>query len=184
MAKTKMRTWPMYTLLLVFLSPVAIFGLYGYFYSAELGEEDKHEASVVNFTAKPFTEEDHWELIYPGSQKMKIKDLIVDVSVAKTWPERIKGLSETPYLPDNLVKLFVFDTPAFHSIWMKDMLYSIDIMWVDVDNIIIHIEEKATLESYPNVFVPDEPALYVIEAVAGFVSTNKIEIGDKIILPL
>ena len=179
-----MRVWPMYTLLLVFLSPVAIFGLYGYFHEAKVVKDDKQVASVVNFAKKPFTKDDHWEVIYPGSQKMKIKDLIVDASVAKTWPERIRGLSGTPYLPDNLVKLFIFDTPAFHSIWMKDMLYPIDIMWVNADNNIIHIEEEEMPESYPSMFVPETPALYVIEAAAGFVSTNKIEIGDKIILPL
>ena len=184
MSKIKMRVWPMYTLLLVFISPVVVFGLYGYVFEAKVLKDDKQEASVVNIAKKPFTKDDHWELIYPGSQKMKIKDLIVDVSVAETWPERIKGLSGTPYLPENLVKLFIFDTPAFHSIWMKDMLYPIDIMWVNDDNKIIHIEKNTMPESYPTMFVPEKPALYVIEAATGFVSTNKIEIGDMIILPL
>lgn len=174
----------MYTLLAVFLTAIVTFGVYGYFYSSNFVEDEKQAATVVNSKKSSFTKDDPWELIYPGTQKMKIKDQIVDVSVAKTWPERIKGLSDTPYIPNNLVKLFVFDTPAFHSIWMKDMQYEIDILWVDTDNEIIHIEENATPESYPNLFVPNDPALYVIEAVAGFVSTNQIEIGDSIILPL
>lgn len=179
-----MRIWPMYTLLAVFFTATATFGVYGYLHSSDLIEDNKQVSTVVNSEKFVFTENDPWELIYPGTQKMKIKDLIVDVSVAKTWPERIKGLSGTPYIPDNLVKLFIFDTPALHSIWMKDMQYSIDILWVDTDNIIIHIEENATPESYPSLFVPNEPALYVIEAGAGFVAKNQIKIGDTIILPL
>jgi uncharacterized membrane protein (UPF0127 family) len=184
MSKNRLRVWPMYTLLLVFVTAVATFGVYGYFYTPEVKEDSKQVATVINSEKNNFTKDDPWELIYPGSQKMKIKDLIVDVSVAKTWPERIKGLSDTPYLPDNLVKLFIFDTPAFHSIWMKDMRYEIDILWVDIENRIIHIEENATPESYPNLFVPEDPALYVIETAAGFVEKNKISIGDTVILPL
>lgn len=184
MFKHRMRVWPMYTLLAVFVTAGVTFGVYGYFFSPEFVEEDKQVAVVANSEKRMFTKEDPWELIYPGTQKMKIKDQIVDVSVAKTWPERINGLSNTPYLPDNLVKLFIFDTPAFHSIWMKDMKYEIDILWVDSNNKIIHITEKATPESYPNLFVPEEPALYVIETVAGFVALHQIEIGDAIILPL
>lgn len=184
MSKNRMRVWPMYTLLAVFISAGVTFGVYGYLYFPEIVEEENQVAMVVNSKKKAFTKDDPWELVYPGSQKMKIKDLIVDVSVAKTWPERIKGLSGTPYLPDNLVKLFIFDTPAFHSIWMKDMQYEIDIIWVDIENKINHIEENVTPDSYPNLFVPEYPALYVIETVAGFVEKNKISIGDTVILPL
>jgi uncharacterized membrane protein (UPF0127 family) len=184
MSKNRMRVWPMYSLLAVFLMTAATFGVYGYLYSGDVAEEDKQVAAVVNAKKKVFTKDDPWQLIYPGTQKMKIKDLVVDVSVAETWPDRIKGLSDTPYLPDNLVKLFIFDTPAFHSIWMKDMQYPIDILWVNANNKIIYIEENATPESYPNIFVPKDPALYVIETVAGFVETNQINIGDTVILPL
>ncbi len=179
-----MRVWPMYSLLAVFFMTIATFGVYGYLYSTADVKEEKQVATVVKAKKDVFTKDDSWQLIYKDTQKMKIKDLIVDVSVAKTWPERIQGLSGTPYLPKNLVKLFIFDTPAFHSIWMKDMQYTIDILWVDADNKIIHIEKNATPESYPDLFIPEDPALYVIETVAGFVNDNQINIGDIIILPL
>lgn len=184
MAKNRLRVWPLYSLLLVFTLTTITFVCYGYLYSPKIKKPDEQVAAVVVGKEKNFTKDDPWQLIYQDTQKMKINDLIVDTSVAKTWPERIKGLSGTPYLPEHLVKLFIFDTPAFHSIWMKDMLYDIDILWVDTNNKIIHIEEKVSPDSYPDLFVPNEPALYVIETAAGFIAKNKIKVGDDITLPL
>jgi uncharacterized membrane protein (UPF0127 family) len=101
--------------------------------------------------------------------------------VARTWPERIRGLSDTPYLPENVVKFFVFDTPGLHSIWMKDMKYPIDILWISEAGKIIHLEENATPESYPDTFfLPTEPALYVIETMAGFVRSHNLALGDQV----
>ena len=81
------------------------------------------------------------------------------------------------------VKLFVFDSPGLHSIWMKDMNYPLDIIWVDTDDKIIYIEEDVQPESFPNFFTPSDPAKYVIEANAGFVARNEIKVGEVVLLP-
>ncbi len=143
----------------------------------------------INATATDKTSEgqesagDDWRAVYPKTQDLKIADVLVQASVAKTWAERIKGLSNTPYLPEEVVKLFVFDTIGEHSIWMKDMNYAIDIIWVDAENKIVDIKKNATPESYPESFSPKTEALYVIETRVGFVDKNKIKIGDTVTLP-
>lgn len=123
---------------------------------------------------------DDWQKIYPKTQDLKIADVTVKASVARTWAERIKGLSDTPYLPEGVVKLFIFDTVGEHSIWMKDMNYAIDIIWVDAENKIVDIKTNATPETYPESFSPKSHALYVIETKVGFVTKNNIKIGDEV----
>lgn len=123
------------------------------------------------------------EVLYPNRVPMQIGDTLVEASVAESWPERIKGLSDTPYLPETVVKFFVFDSPGFHSIWMKDMQYSLDIIWLNSAGEIVHIVEGAAPESFPAMFVPEQEAVYVVEAVAGFVQKNDITKNSPVILP-
>jgi uncharacterized protein len=178
------KYWSTYVLLMLFL--VLMGGLVGYVYY----ETQKNLAAVTAYEP-PVNEEgeeveitlDNWELLYPNTISMKIADVYVQASVAKSWPDRIKGLSGTPFLPPQVVKFFEFESDGLHSIWMKDMNYSIDIIWVDADSNIVHIEEGATPESFPAMFVPATPARYVIETVDGFVKNNQIKVGDKVELP-
>ena len=124
-----------------------------------------------------------WSDIYPNVASMQIAEVTVWASVAETWSERIQGLSGTPYLPEEVVKLFIFDSNGLHSIWMKDMNYAIDIIWVDESGSIVDFAEDATPDSFPESFMPDKPAYYVIETVSGFVDKNKIKVGDKVKFP-
>jgi uncharacterized membrane protein (UPF0127 family) len=103
-------------------------------------------------------------------------------SVADSIAERIKGLSDTPYLPDGVVKLFAFGASGDHSIWMKDMNYPIDIIWVNESGTIIHRKENVSPDTFPESFSPPKPAFYVIEANAGFVEKNGIKIGDEVVI--
>lgn len=128
------------------------------------------------------TKED-WQIVYPQVVPMRIGEAVVQASVADSLPERIKGLSGTPFLPDNVVKLFVFNAYGEHSIWMKDMNYALDIIWVAKEGEIVHIEENIAPETYPEAFSSPEPAWFVIEANAGFVASNTVALGDKVVLP-
>lgn len=121
-----------------------------------------------------------WRRYYPVTRPIVIGDASVLASVADTIPERIKGLSDTPYLPENVVKLFVFGAEGPHSIWMKDMNYAIDIIWARRDGEIVHIEEAVAPETFPESFSSPVPAWYVIETNAGFVAAKGIERGDTI----
>lgn len=126
---------------------------------------------------------DEWESVYPYTVPIFIGQTLVNASIADDLPERIQGLSKTPFLPEDVAKLFVFGVYGEHSIWMKDMNYSIDIIWATEEGEIVHIEENISPETFPKSFASPVPAWYVLEVNAGFVSKNKISISDKIQLP-
>jgi hypothetical protein len=110
-----------------------------------------------------------------------IGDSAVTVEIADTHDERILGLSGREFLKPNTGMFFVFDDPDTYGIWMKDMKFNLDIIWLDQFGEIIHIKEDATPESYPDTtFVPDKPALYVLEVPAGFIQEKHLELGDRI----
>lgn len=121
-----------------------------------------------------------WRVHYPVTVPLSIGSTSVRASVADSLPERIKGLSDTPYLPEGLVKLFAFGVEGTHSIWMKDMKYPIDILWVAKSGEVIHFEENVSPDSYPESYGPPSPAWYVIEANAGFVASSSIMLGDVV----
>lgn len=193
MAKNRLRLWPLYSLVLVFGLLAVGFGVVVY----QAKQVEPVSAVAQKTTVTPATaivadasgdESSSSEPIpeaelYPNPKNMLIKDVAVRASVAQSWPDRIKGLSGTPYLPSDMVKLFVFDSLGMHSFWMKDMNYSIDILWVDEAGVIVHIVENASPESYPAMFVPSAEARYVIETVAGFVTEKGIVVGDTVVLP-
>jgi uncharacterized membrane protein (UPF0127 family) len=101
-------------------------------------------------------------------------------SVARTPNERAQGLSGTSFIPSNFAKLFVFDEEGYWGIWMKDMNYPIDIIWLDSNKIVVYSETAVSPESYPEVFIPSTPAQYVIELRAGTVKDLNITYGQII----
>lgn len=91
-----------------------------------------------------------------------------------------RGLSDRPCLLDNYGMLFDFKTEAKHGIWMKDMKFSLDIVWLDAGQRIVHIKENALPASYPEVFSPTNDTRYVIELPAGVFSEHNLKIGDEV----
>ncbi len=191
--KNNMRIFTLYSVVGVFVLLVGGFGAVVYQAKQSEAELAAKEVPPTQFS-KPITKTETQtstttkelpapESIYPNTKAMFIGSVEVQASVAQTWPERIEGLSNTPYLPESIVKLFIFDSSGFHSFWMKDMNYSIDILWVDEAEVIVHIEENASPASYPAMFVPKSEARYVVETTAGFVEKNGIKLGDRVVLP-
>lgn len=127
--------------------------------------------------------QENWRQYYPNTVAVTLGGVPVEASVADTMSTRIQGLSNTPYLPPNVVKLFAFGVAGSHSIWMKDMNYAIDILWVAQDGTIVHIEENVAPETFPSSFASPVPAWFVVETNAGFVATHSIAIGDELVLP-
>lgn len=124
----------------------------------------------------------NWHTYFPELVPLAIGPVTVEASVADSIAERIKGLSDTPMLPAGVVKLFMFGAEGEHSIWMKDMKYPIDIMWVEKSGKIVHLEKDVSPNSYPKSFASPVPAWYVIEANAGFVASSSIKVGDMMTL--
>ncbi|HEY4508905.1 MAG TPA: DUF192 domain-containing protein [Candidatus Paceibacterota bacterium] len=102
------------------------------------------------------------------------------IEVARTNSERAKGLSGHLPLLDDQGMLFVFPKPDKYGFWMKDMNFSIDIIWIDANFKIVHIENSLPPETYPKVFYPETPALYVLEVSNGEVEKLSLKVGDAV----
>ena len=62
------------------------------------------------------------------------------------------------------------------------MNYALDILWLDKEGLVVHIEEDISPDTYPNSFASPVPAWYVVEANAGFVAQNEIKIGNDFVI--
>lgn len=121
-----------------------------------------------------------------ASQKTAVVSFIesdapsVNVLIANTPTTRSQGLAVLKLLQENQGMLFIFDEPGVYPFWMKNMHFSIDILWLNEQKEIVYIHESAQPEDYPTSYNPQTDALYVLEVVDGFVQKHGIEIGDRI----
>ena len=106
----------------------------------------------------------------------------IAVSIADSDLERVQGLSHTEALPEGAGKLFVFERPGLYGFWMKDMRYSIDIIWLDEEMNIVTIKESVAPESYPETFYPSTESLFVLEVPAGFSTAHGVRVGQTFTL--
>ena len=119
-----------------------------------------------------------------GESSAATKIIYVDgerfnVVVADTLASRARGLGGTEsMIADGM--LFIFDADGKHAIWMKDMNFSIDIVWITADGLIVHTAQSISQDTFPQVFTPDSPARYVLEVPAGFVESHDIRVGSRV----
>ncbi len=119
-------------------------------------------------------------LIAPVSHtpQLEIGGKIIQIEIADTNTERTQGLSDRASLPQDTGLLFIFPSPTTPGFWMKDMRFSIDIIWLDENWKIIGIEKNLAPESYPKLFYPPSPIKYVLEVNAGFSDKNNLKVGE------
>jgi len=118
-----------------------------------------------------------------------INGVQINVEIALTPEARTQGLSGRASLGEKEGMLFVFDAPGKYGFWMKDMNFPIDIVWFTPserneaglarDLRVVYIKKDAKPESYPEIFMPEENARYVLEVLAGFSDENNLQIGDR-----
>ncbi len=118
-----------------------------------------------------------------GQPPLKTEVLIIGQTEIKaeradTETSRNQGLSNRRNLAKNTGMLFVFDKPGFYGFWMKEMRFSLDIIWIDEAWKIVDISKNVSPKSFPTTYVASEPVKYVLEVPAGFTTQNNLDIGD------
>lgn len=104
---------------------------------------------------------------------------VYSVWLADTDAERTKGLSGVATLAPNGGLLMDYQTEGSRGIWMKDMLVSIDIVWLDGDKKVVYIVRNASSElGTDKTFTSEKPAQYVLEIPAGSAQQSGIRIGE------
>jgi uncharacterized protein len=117
-----------------------------------------------------FSENNKFETITLGNGRWNLE-------IAMTFIEKTKGLSGRES-NNNLAMLFFFNKEDFHNIWMKDMKFSIDIIWLDKNMRVVDMKLDTKPETYPENFTSKVPASYVLELVSGEAQKAQIKIGD------
>ena len=115
---------------------------------------------------------------------MFIDEVFFSVTVADEPWERKQGLSNSAPLDDQTGMLFVFDDSGRYGMWMKDMRYALDMIWIDENFTVVHVEENVTPDTYPTVFSSPGPARFVLEVPAFTVESFKIKTGQRASIPV
>ncbi|WP_268543150.1 DUF192 domain-containing protein [Candidatus Nitrosotenuis cloacae] len=118
---------------------------------------------------------------------IKIDDVLLQVQIADTKPLQTRGLMFQEKLPYDQGMLFVFEDEGVRSMWMLNMQFALDLIWIDADGNVVHIEEdtqpcKSALETMSCTFTNgnEEMAKYVLEVSSGFVDKFNITKDSKI----
>jgi uncharacterized membrane protein (UPF0127 family) len=102
------------------------------------------------------------------------------VELARTVEEQVRGLSGRPGLKPGHGILFVYDRPHPASIWMKDMRFPLDIIWIQAGRIVAIEKHAPPLTSAGPERVYTATADLVLEVPAGFADRQKIRVGDSV----
>jgi len=112
---------------------------------------------------------------------VKIDGVVLEVQIADTDPRRARGLMFQEQLPLDEGMLLVFDDANKRSIWMLNMQFPLDVIWIDDNSKVVFIEKnvppcKTALETVtcPSYKGGSKDAKYVLEVTAGFVDAFKI----------
>ncbi len=119
---------------------------------------------------------------YRPDKQVVINNQSVHFEVADDETEREIGLSGRKCIDEKNGMIFSFEQPAPYCFWMKDMLFSIDIIWVGKDNTIVDIKPDVSPSSYPDSLCPQLPAKYVLELKSG--QSQKLGLSIGSLLPL
>ena len=110
--------------------------------------------------------------------RLKVGTHALTVEVARSDPEREKGLMFRRSMGANDGMLFIFDEPAYHSMWMKNTLIPLSVAFVDREGVILNIldMEPQTLDTHMSA----GPSIYAIETNKGWFARKKVKAGDKV----
>ena len=119
--------------------------------------------------------EDYIQVFYPNGN-------IITAELAISDAERARGLMNREKINPDQGMLFIFENADVHSMWMKNMLISLDFLWLDREQRIVHIEENippCERDPCPS-YASKIPAMYVLELKAGSIKQNGLKLYDKV----
>lgn len=107
--------------------------------------------------------------------------------VADKPREQVVGLFFTERLRPNQGMLFIYDEEDRHKVWTKNVHFPIDIIWLDRDRTILHLEENAVPcpEEPCKAYGSDDPfTLYVLQVKEGFIQGKNLKVGESMVFRL
>lgn len=104
----------------------------------------------------------------------------VRLEKATTNSTRTLGLSGRRSIDKEEGMLFDFGQSGEYCMWMKDMHFSLDILWLNDQKEIVYIIEDVTPDTYPKSFCGPESASYVVEVNQGIVRAADLHVGQRL----
>lgn len=109
--------------------------------------------------------------IHIGNKEYKVQE-------AHTEEEKEKGLQGVSSLPEDQGMLFFFEEPQEVSMWMKDTLIPLDIIFINEDNEVVKVAQGEPNDETP---IIAQDTLYVLEVNknSGVKEGDELEIQDE-----
>lgn len=105
----------------------------------------------------------------------------VEVELVTTREEMEIGLMNRANLSEDSGMLFIFDEERIHKIWMKNMFFPLDIIWLDERGIIVHIDKNVMpCNEYCKSFGPELSVKFVLEVNGLYTDSHNINVGDSV----
>jgi uncharacterized membrane protein (UPF0127 family) len=105
----------------------------------------------------------------------------VRLEYAVTEASREQGLSGRDGLGVGKGMLFVFDATGNQCMWMKDMQFNLDIVWLDDLKNVAAIEKNLSPASYPHTYC--HQGSYVLEVAAGQADQLGLRVDKQVTFP-
>lgn len=120
-----------------------------------------------------------------GKARVTVKGAVFSVDVVETPAAQSRGLGGRARLASGEGMLFLYASKERRSFWMKAMLISIDIIWLE-NRRVVHIEHnvpppaRGTRDWDLPTYAPTVPANGVLEIAAGRARALGLRVGDLI----
>ena len=103
------------------------------------------------------------------------------LGIADTQEKSYMGLSFRESMCKKCGMLFPFEGKKEHSFVMRDMMFPLDIIWID-DNKIVKIDKNLEPEGHEtkNIYRSGQPINNVLELNGGFTDKYNIKVGDTV----
>lgn len=110
-------------------------------------------------------------------------DKVLEIELAETPEQQMRGLMFRRSLPDNFGMLFPYAPPREITMWMKNTYVSLDMVFIKSDGRIHRIEYAATPHSEETISSGAVCAA-VLELPAGAAQRYDLKAGDLVLHPL
>ena len=124
-----------------------------------------------NFSFALFERKGQVEIVTTDGKLQKF-----NVEFARSEAEKAIGLMFRERLADDEGMLFMWNTSSLRQFWMRNTLINLDILFIDSDYRVVHIEESAQKGSL-RIISSLLPVQYVLEINAGQSQLRKITPG-------
>jgi hypothetical protein len=120
------------------------------------------------------------QLFYrPATDKWQVSGQTILLEVATTAAAQQQGLSGRNSLASDSGMLFVFNKTASECFWMKDMRFSLDMVFINETKQIVKVQRGVTPQTYPAQFCASN-VRYVIEINAGQAAKLGLHTGQTL----